>query len=525
MTIGQALEIFLTRLRAPISLQYNPLDYFMPLPFNSTSSSTTPSMAMNVLVYSGRGVSQECLYHTLFSLRRSLGHAYAVRPVTAALLQGEPWEESCALLVIPGGRATPYVEDLKGRARERIINYVLKGPAGMTNGEYIGGNKDRKYERGRLLGICAGAYFCSSAVRFEMGTSEQVSNDLHLLPSGHDKFNSSCLTSGSILGIFPGLAIGSVYPGYSSADDAESGARLATITPVKHTKEIDQQIKAYFNGGCKFVLSKEEKSNEDASIRVDPRFSDGWQFDVLAYYEGGQNAAIVGGLPHKNINNPMEDIGIPTTYSVILSGIHLEFDEEQFCKRKPNHPLRESFNKEGMENGRKLFWNHLLTLLGLDVALNSTTIKKLVNDVTQETHGKTISGPPEKTPLHLYSLTQSNISKKLESEFKGEANQFILTFLSNDDNYHCTLPCIEPIDTLKKYPIFIHTDMSNAKSDIALKEAYITEKWSFNPSLYRQYWLENSSMRAKNNHSGSTVIGNTILYAECLDSTQTLIQQ
>ncbi len=103
---------------------------------------------MNVLVYAGRGTSELCVKLTMSSLRKSIGRGYEVKAVDASTLTNDPWETNCALLVIPGGRDLPYVEDLSGLASKRIKRYVS---------EY----------GGSYLGICAGAYFGCREIEFD----------------------------------------------------------------------------------------------------------------------------------------------------------------------------------------------------------------------------------------------------------------------------------------------------------------------------------------------------------------------
>lgn len=123
-----------------------------------------PSAAAHqVLVYSGPGVSPLSLSHTLLTLSLLLLPHYTVQPVTAQVLASEPWEQSCALIVFPGGRDLPFVEELtmKTKVTRRIREFVSAG--------------------GRYLGICAGAYFGSKEVRFDIGGPMEVKGDRDLV--------------------------------------------------------------------------------------------------------------------------------------------------------------------------------------------------------------------------------------------------------------------------------------------------------------------------------------------------------
>ena len=59
---------------------------------------------MNVLIYSGPEVLQPSLNHALASLRSILIPHYTVQPITLHSLTTQPWQSTCALLVLPRSR-------------------------------------------------------------------------------------------------------------------------------------------------------------------------------------------------------------------------------------------------------------------------------------------------------------------------------------------------------------------------------------------------------------------------------------
>lgn len=149
---------------------------------SNTMPGPTPS-AHQVLVYAGPGVSPLSLSHTLLTLRLLLLPHYTVQPAAPDLLAHQPWEPSCALLVVPGGRDLPYVDELtdKRPVTARIKEYVQQG--------------------GRFLGICAGAYFASAEVRFDVGGGMEVAGKRDLvrflfffLLRMWDRFSAALLT-------------------------------------------------------------------------------------------------------------------------------------------------------------------------------------------------------------------------------------------------------------------------------------------------------------------------------------------
>ncbi|KZS96912.1 class II aaRS and biotin synthetase [Sistotremastrum niveocremeum HHB9708] len=166
---------------------------------------------MNVLVLSGPGVSDTCLEYTISSLKSVLESNYTVQTISPKELSSHPWAQSCALLVIPGGRDLPYVSSLAPAVR--VINdYVNNG--------------------GSFLGICAGAYYASGRVEWEVGNGgyEVVGDRPHRF--------------------FPGIARGCVYPGFRYESD--TGAR--SISLELHTSREGTRVDGiFYNGGGEFV--------------------------------------------------------------------------------------------------------------------------------------------------------------------------------------------------------------------------------------------------------------------------------
>ncbi|KAF8527624.1 class II aaRS and biotin synthetase [Hysterangium stoloniferum] len=163
---------------------------------------------MNVLVYNGPGVSQTSLAYTLSALKALLLPHFAVQTVTSAVLSSQPWPDTCALLVIPGGRDLPYVSSL-APATPQIRAYVERG--------------------GAFLGICAGAYYASRRVEWETGSAVEVAGERPLA-------------------FFDGVCRGSVYPNF--AYESESGARAVAVEDLASGEVVRGM---YHNGGGEFV--------------------------------------------------------------------------------------------------------------------------------------------------------------------------------------------------------------------------------------------------------------------------------
>ncbi|RCH84391.1 biotin holocarboxylase synthetase, partial [Rhizopus stolonifer] len=174
---------------------------------------------MNILVYNDLGASPNSVRHTVSTLKSILGHAYDVIEIDRRVLQSEPWEVGCVMLVMPGGRDMPYCEALNGEPNGRIQRFVQGG--------------------GRYLGICAGAYYASASIEFEKGRALME------------------IIQERELGLYPGLSRGTAYPGF--VYNSESGARSVTVSLCKDTLEeyygtnVPQEINMYYNGGGYFV--------------------------------------------------------------------------------------------------------------------------------------------------------------------------------------------------------------------------------------------------------------------------------
>ncbi len=102
---------------------------------------------MNILLYDGIGVAN--LQRPLKKvLKQLLSHMYDIVEVDGKVLREQPWQETTALLIMPGGRDLPFLEALGDSGAQKVRDWVRGG--------------------GKYFGICAGAYFGSSRIEFEM---------------------------------------------------------------------------------------------------------------------------------------------------------------------------------------------------------------------------------------------------------------------------------------------------------------------------------------------------------------------
>ncbi|KAG5958952.1 hypothetical protein E4U58_005177 [Claviceps cyperi] len=170
---------------------------------------------LNVLVYTGTGTTTESVRQCIDSFRRLLSPNYAVIPISESVLLKEPWQSTCALLVIPGGADLGYCRVLNGRGNRLIGDYVRRG--------------------GSYLGLCAGAYYGSGRCEFEVGNKP-----LEVVGSRE-------------LAFFPGICRGGAFRGFEY--HSEKGARAAILRVAKDSFEekLTDTFASYYNGGGVFV--------------------------------------------------------------------------------------------------------------------------------------------------------------------------------------------------------------------------------------------------------------------------------
>ena len=179
-----------------------------------------------------------------------------------------------------------------------------------------------KYVRGggSYLGFCAGAYFASSRVEWEMGTVLEVQGDRPL------KF-------------FPGPSHGCVYPGFQYL--SENGARSISIVLPTGTRRHG----LYYNGGGHFVMSENLTG-------VTP----------LAHYDDAERPGMIAGVGC-NVDKG----------KVVLWHVHLEFPTNSdlaiaAAVRSSNVLSSEDLAKS--EFDRQALLRESLQFLGLNISPN-----------------------------------------------------------------------------------------------------------------------------------------------------------
>ncbi|RPB22826.1 class II aaRS and biotin synthetase [Terfezia boudieri ATCC MYA-4762] len=279
----------------------------------------------NVLVYSGPGTTSESVRHVLYSLRRLLSPYYSITPITADTILKEPWQPSCALLVIPGGADLPYCRAFDGNGNRKITQYVRRG--------------------GSFLGFCAGGYYGSARCEFEPD----------------DKLMA--VVGPRELKFFEGTCRGGAFKGFAYA--SEAGARAVRVGVEvggfegEGKEEVPGDFISYYNGGGVFVDADQlAKRNQGSKVTVLARY-----LDPLDIQDVG-NAAIV----HMKVAEG----------NVILTGPHPEFAGCNLDRNMGGREYGELVDRVTDDHEKQTgFLKGMLRKLGLRVSQEAYMIPKL----------------------------------------------------------------------------------------------------------------------------------------------------
>ncbi|KAF9926001.1 biotin holocarboxylase synthetase [Linnemannia zychae] len=421
---------------------------------------------MNILVYSGEGTSRASLAHTVRTLRALVGHHYDVMKIDAKGLITEPWEESTSLLVIPGGRDLPYARVLDGAANDKIRAYVAAG--------------------GRFWGICAGAYFTSDRVAFEVGTPLEVQGSREL------KF-------------FKGECRGVVYPGF--VYDSEKGASAIEIQLVDEQFRQDQlgftETRVYFNGGGYFVDAESQPG-----------------CSVLAWYNEG--------LPQ---DTPRKAAMIACQVGqgvALLTGVHPEYDPAHLDAANPEYGPLPNVVSRLLETDpqRLLLARSLLKKLGLK--LSQPEISSAQATAQDDSASPValppgaIMGIPDLTPLYLASV-EPVYTDQIAQSLKAIATSEGLIKEPND-----TFQLIaSPQQTLPVHTSTLSETADGESEEKIIKNLVVCRDEGPSASktphfVMNDYFQHLKAIRPAHQH---LTFGNSLLYGEVVTSTQTMLDK
>ncbi|PWN51190.1 hypothetical protein IE53DRAFT_342786 [Violaceomyces palustris] len=240
----------------------------------------------NVLVYSGPGVSSSALHHTIKTLKLLLPF-YDVQTISSKSLAIDPWESNTSLLVLPGGRDLPFIQEFSRRhsVPSSTSDFDSSSPTSTSSSKEIIQRADQKIRSyveekgGSFWAICAGAYYSSGFCSFEEGKEIEVVGER------------------GYLNFFKGPCKGTVYPGFVYESDA--GSRIIELTLEKVETEGQDEKDAlghgcgpgqrlwttHYNGGGAF-LDAEKFSDETHKVQVLARYPK--DDDTLSKSNGGE---------------------------------------------------------------------------------------------------------------------------------------------------------------------------------------------------------------------------------------------
>ncbi|KAL7273035.1 biotin holocarboxylase synthetase [Rhizina undulata] len=408
---------------------------------------------MNILVYAGQGTTVESVRHCIYSLRRLVSPHFAVNTVTSDTIINEPWTASCALLVIPGGADLGYCRVLNGEGNRRIAQFVRRG--------------------GAYLGFCAGGYYGSGKVEFEVGNGPLE------------------VVGGRELAFFPGTCRGATFKGFQYA--SEDGARAAEVKVNNNAlcKEAPESLRCYYNGGGVFVDAGKYK---EKGVEILASYAEGLDVDG-----GEENAAVV--------YCKVGDGG------VILTGPHPEFAGINLDKKAGGEDYAKLIQALlDDEEQRTNFLRACLIKLGLNVSENTSRI-------------------PALSQLHLTSIYPRDVEHIYDrlkdiTIFEGECEKivdendtfvlhkspdsFSMSSLSDALDAEDTADRIVDYNKIEKH-VLIHENGYPGNKDVPY----------FNHDVYYQSLKEYRSQ----SRSSLEQFGSFLLYGEVVTSTNTLLDK
>jgi biotin--protein ligase len=255
----------------------------------------------SIAVYHDRGSGEFSRGALTAALAAHFGPALSVRRITAAeIAASDAWHARTLLLALPGGADRPYCEALAGAGNASIMRYLHGG--------------------GAFFGVCAGAYYASARIAFELGTAAGVA-------------------SARELALFAGSARGSLHE--LAAPYALDHLRCAAVARVREPG-AERELAALYWGGPEFV--------PDPGASFTP---------LLQYVSAAEQPALAAVRVQVGRGR------------AVLTGVHAEVRGEQFpievsrfADDSFEHGMRVSATLTGLEHERQAVWNVLLGALG-----------------------------------------------------------------------------------------------------------------------------------------------------------------
>lgn len=374
-------------------------------------------------------------------------------------MKNEPWQGTTALLAFPGGADLPYCRELDGNGNDRIKDYVRRG--------------------GRYLGFCAGGYFGSKRVEFEVG-------------------NPAIEVSGPReLGFFPGTCRGSAFKGFEYGTHAGGKAvNLAVNTQVLKppqdttaniTRYVPHEFTSYINGGGVFVDAADYRSK---GVEVLAAYE-----DTLEVEGGNGNAAVV----HCKYGQGC----------AVLTGVHPEFSFDSAKRYLNSEKDKLDLNMVSKLNenveGRVDFLRHCLLKMGLRVNFADNPVPKLSRLALTATSPPLVENLVRILQSEVgFEGPQNNLLKGSNDTFRlTDAQQSLFSETVSDEE------CEDPNDAIKQVDVYFSGYPSHRETPHFNHETYYDKLQSIH--------------RASPHLAGD--LGKILLYGEVVTSTSTMLDK
>jgi biotin--protein ligase len=377
--------------------------------------------------------------------------------VSSSTLKNEPWQTTTALLAIPGGADLPYCKELNGKGTDIIKDHVRRG--------------------GRYIGFCAGGYFGSNRVEFEVG-------DPVLEVSGSRE-----------LGFFPGTCRGSAFSGFEYGTHAGGRAVKVSVngTALQNSSESTERrptpshITSYINGGGVFVDAAKYRAKG---------------VEILASY--AEPIAVDGGDGDAAVVHCMYGRG-----SAILTGIHPEFSFDSAKrylnteKDKLDVSMVATLNEGNQE--RTDFLRLCLQKLGLKVNFEDNPVPKLSRLALTAISPSLLDNLLEKLTVEVgYEGPNHNLLKGSNDTFRlTDSRQTLFAEDTNVEEYD------DPNDAVKEVEVYLSGYPNHRQTP------------HFN---HETYYYKLQSIHRLSNHIARN-LGNILLYGEVVTSTSTMLDK
>lgn len=336
---------------------------------------------------------------------------------------------------------------------------------------------------GRYIGFCAGGYYGSSSIEFEVGNNKMEVNGAREL-----KF-------------FPGIARGCVFKGFEYGSILSGHA--ASILVERQNLGLDrdacpESFKAYVNGGCLFV---DADDYTDEGVEVLARYTD--TLDV------------------SGTDKPIDDGSFPAAAvyckvgqgSVVVTGIHPEFSPDLLA-RLPSNAKYTSMLNSLVENNkhRFTFLRGVLRKMGMKVNTDPVPIPGLSR------LSLTSSYPPRL--IYLIENLQRDLAGEDKQLLKGNTDTFRLWDSRKNVFRETTATAGTFANIISSSDSGVDLDSIIKEVDVfytGLPEGRMTS--GFNHELYY-----NNLRQFQKLLKGSTEeLGTILLYGEVVTSTSTML--